>query len=414
MFTSVASFVVYINNNFKIKTPSVKNMRQDLELCRLCGGSFKNTTMISLFDRSKKSTLQRIYQLTNIKLKNVSNLPSVMCLDCEKELERAYEFRNKCISAQTYFSSTEYKCNFVQSHRQKQHENSPEKESTLVKVELLSFEKKNEATYLECNAHSDINFKNPLHISIESECDFEALNEGKMTHSIYDVGQVELQTQSFEYTTHKIPSWNKKRAKLETNLEKDTYESVGVERTISQPVKANDNEEDTQGVDNPKSKDKEERNSKTRIYICDQCGNNFKYRSHFYSHIKRHTGVKPLQCEVCPNKFFTEGELKRHMRRHTGERPFPCQHCERRFTDYSTRIKHERTHTNERPFGCPQCGKAFTTSYVLKNHMLLHTGERSFKCTLCNKSFQRQTHLIVHTRSLIHKQNVERQQQKLI
>lgn len=37
-----------------------------------------------------------------------------------------------------------------------------------------------------------------------------------------------------------------------------------------------------------------------------------------------------------------------------------------------------------------------------------------YRCALCNKSFQRETHLIVHTRSLIHKQNVEREQQKLM
>lgn len=117
------------------------------------------------------------------------------------------------------------------------------------------------------------------------------------------------------------------------------------------------------------------------------------------------------------------------MRRHTGERPFACKYCERRFTDYSTRIKHERTHTNERPFMCSQCGKSFTTSYILKNHMLTHTGERQFKyvytyvklflvwlkelfatfffrCEVCNRAFTRRTHLVVHFRSIMHKQAI--------
>ncbi|XP_014103476.3 transcription factor Ouib isoform X2 [Bactrocera oleae] len=360
-------------------------MRQDLKLCRLCAASCENKTTTTLFDRSRKSELRRIFQLTNIQLKNLSNLPSEMCSDCEKELERAYEFRNRCISAQAYFSSSEYKRHFDQSHSQKQIDypidkdstsgkvkfskqiaNSIEKESTSVKVEFLPYTKEIETADLDFNTHSDIT---NLQVAVEIECDFEQLNEGEMVH---DDAQVELESRSLKNTTHKLLPRNKTRAILEVNVEKDSDH----EETISQPVKPDHSGEDPQVDDNQKTKAKVEKQNKPRTYICDQCGNNFKYRSHFYSHIKRHAGVKPLQCEVCPNKFFTEGELKRHMRRHTGERPFPCQYCGRRFTDYSTRIKHER-------------------------------------CTLCNKSFQRQTHLIVHTRSLIHKQNVERQQQTI-
>uniref|UniRef100_A0A0K8UNM5 Zinc finger protein 606 n=1 Tax=Bactrocera latifrons TaxID=174628 RepID=A0A0K8UNM5_BACLA len=380
-------------------------MRQDLKLCRLCTGCCENKTTTSLFDRSRKSELRRIFQLTNIQLKNLSNLPSAMCSDCEKELERAYEFRNRCISAQTYFSSSEYMCHFDPRHRQKkisgdnsikestsvkveflsytkenenrhmQIANSMEKESTSVKVEFLSYNKEIETCDLDFNTHSDTT---DLHLTGESECNFDALNEGDM---VQNDDQVELENQSLKNSDHELLPSNKTKAVLEENQKKDRDQ----EEIISQTVKSDNNGEDPQSDDNQRTKTKEEKQYKPRTYICDQCGNNFKYRSHFYSHIKRHAGVKPLQCEVCPNKFFTEGELKRHMRRHTGERPFPCQYCERRFTDYSTRIKHERTHTNERPFGCSQCGKAFTTSYVLKNHMLVHTGERSFKYLYCKK-----------------------------
>lgn len=208
-------------------------------------------------------------------------------------MERAFEFRNRCISTQMYFSSSEYKCHFDQSRRQKQLDNSTEKESTIVKVKFLPHSKKNEETNLEFNAHSDINFKNDLQIAVESECDFE----GEDVHSIYDDDQVELENQSMEYATQKLLPWNKTRAKLEVNLENDSDEGIRVDKTIPLPVKPNNDEEGLQDDDNPKAKAKGEKKSKARTYICDQCGNNFKYRSHFYSHIKRHTGIKPLQCE---------------------------------------------------------------------------------------------------------------------
>ncbi|XP_053962433.1 zinc finger protein 271-like [Anastrepha ludens] len=393
-------------------------MRQDLKLCRLCAKSSKNMPTISLFERSRKLVLRRIFQLTSIKLKKVSNIPAVMCSDCETELNRAYEFRERCINAHAYFSSAEYKTHIGQTHDRKDRcskNKTTEADPTLVKVELMPYAQDAICERGDLEMGPEKKPKDELETA-DAEREFIALNEDVIMHDIYDDAEVNLVDQSMEYTAHKLLQCDKMKGKIEIEskdpIDEKNRAAIVKPKKVGKAFIYEPGGDDTTAI-HLKIESKGERKNKAKTYICDQCGNHFKYRSHFYSHITRHTGVKPLQCEVCPNKFFTEGELKRHMRRHTGERPFPCQHCERRFTDYSTRIKHERTHTNERPFVCPQCGKAFTTSYVLKNHMLVHTGERSFKCTLCNKSFQRQTHLIVHTRSLSHKQNFEREQYKL-
>ncbi|XP_036326687.1 transcription factor Ouib-like isoform X1 [Rhagoletis pomonella] len=387
-------------------------MREDSKLCRLCAKSIKNLSAVSLFERSRKSLIRRIFQLTGVKLKNISNIPTAMCSDCETELSRAYEFREHCISAQKYFSSAKYKTHVGQSKKESKSNSKIDFESALVKEEVMLCAPEDVKTELE-KSLEDI----PNTVA-HADCEFLALNEDEIAHASYDEQELEPLDQKIEDTTYKPAQRHTTVESIEEELETTIGDSEKPVKSTSTRLrkvrKCESDKNDKKKAYLPEKKPKGKGKSKERIYVCDQCGNQFKYRSHFYSHIKRHTGVKSVQCEVCPDKFFTDGELKRHMRRHTGERPFACQHCQRRFTDYSTRVKHERTHTNERPFGCPQCGKAFTTSYVLKNHMLVHTGERSFKCTLCDKSFPRQTNLIVHTRSLSHKQLVEREQQKLI
>uniref|UniRef100_W8CCL2 Zinc finger protein with KRAB and SCAN domains 3 n=1 Tax=Ceratitis capitata TaxID=7213 RepID=W8CCL2_CERCA len=382
-------------------------MGQDVRLCRLCAKSCENSSSIPLFERSQKTVILKIFHVTGIKLKNLSKLPNIMCVSCQIQLERAYEFRDCCITAQKYFSSSEYKrtSSDKSSKKEQDFEMILSEQEFDLKAELEPyFLQEPETTELKLDILPLPNVKTDLENEPVAEVALEAAPYEN------DVG--EMRGRPKKSPSHKILQRNKRGVKYKNTLENEETTL----RPVDNVLKSTDVENNTTQNENMNQNRKitKERKNKARTYICDQCGNHFKYRSHFYSHIKRHSGVKPIQCEVCPNKFFTQGELKRHMRRHTGERPFPCKHCQRRFTDYSTRIKHERTHTNERPFECSQCGKAFTTSYVLKNHMLVHTGERSFKCTLCNKSFQRQTHLIVHNRSLAHKQNVEREQQILV
>ncbi|XP_017469097.1 PREDICTED: transcription factor Ouib-like [Rhagoletis zephyria] len=414
-------------------------MRQELKLCRLCAMPSESISTIALFDRSRKSVLRRIFQITGVMLKNATNIPTAMCSDCETELSRAYDFRERCISAQTYFSSAEYKNHVGQARKKTKFSKSKtDLESTLVKVELLPSVTEDEN---EVKIGKSSNFEGVF--KPEAYTEYLALDEDEIDHLSYDDEPIELLDQSIDNTTQKNKYLENIGAELEHLInDNETVEDtkpILLEKVVKSEIGVKDSKKDLpkkkskgegknkakgegknkpkgEGKNKPKGEEKNkpkgERKNKAKTYICDQCGNHFKCPTHFRSHLRRHTGVKPVQCDICPSKFFTEGELKRHMRRHTGERPFPCQYCPRHFSDYSSRIKHERTHTNERPFKCPQCDKAFTASYVLKNHMLVHTGERPLKCVPCDKFFQLPTHISTHNRTLSHKQNVEREQQR--
>ncbi|EDW42987.1 GM23758 [Drosophila sechellia] len=146
-----------------------------------------------------------------------------------------------------------------------------------------------------------------------------------------------------------------------------------------------------------------------QIYICELCGTHATSKPTFQRHMRKHTGERPFGCKDCDARFLSAGELRAHHRVHTGEQPFACRFCEKRYVSYMGRLIHERTHTNDRPYVCEECGKKFTTAYVLRNHMVIHTGERNFRCDICDRSFQRKAHLITHTRSMMHVQNVKKQ-----
>ncbi|KAI8121870.1 hypothetical protein FF38_04825 [Lucilia cuprina] len=395
--------------------------------CRICAKTVQEKDATNLFDIQNKNLLLQLKDLTGVRLKNNLGFPKLMCCDCKKDLTSAYKFRDNFLRVQTSFkikSSRGYRkptseilieaTEFIQVFPVKEERNiviekhevissaDEEKEINIIesqdlnKRQILTFAKgsKDEINALELKPNEE-NTLEDTKIFIEEVISEKFDENFDTTKPVSDEEALYINDSDVDYSPEttecpvKKPKTNRKSKKAERLLAEGQKNKIKKEITKSRK-KRND------AYEHP------------NIFICDQCGNHFTCRHHFKLHLRRHSGDKRCACELCPDKFFTSSELRRHMRRHTGERPFACKFCERRFTDYSTRIKHERTHTNERPFMCSQCGKSFTTSYILKNHMLTHTGERLFKCEVCNRSFTRRTHLVVHFRSIMHKQAVEK------
>ncbi|XP_065371203.1 transcription factor Ouib-like [Calliphora vicina] len=395
-------------------------------LCRICAKNVNEKGAIKLFDNQNKKLLLYLKELTGLRLKNSLGFPKLMCCDCKKDLISAYKFRDDFLKVQASYKLQNSKGNkkqnsnglveateFVQvfvvkeeknitvGNQEEIYETDEEKEINIqsqdfIKKESLTFVKASgdEVNALELQPNEENTLEDTKICIEEVICDKTDDDFDTTTPLSDEALDVQYSDEDYNSETKIIVSKksksNRKSKKVEDGHPTERG-NIKIKREITKSRK--------------KRKDAEEH---PNMFICDQCGNHFTCRHHFKLHLRRHSGDKRCACELCPDKFFTSSELRRHMRRHTGERPFACKYCDRRFTDYSTRIKHERTHTNERPFMCSQCGKSFTTSYILKNHMLTHTGERHFKCNVCNRSFTRRTHLVVHFRSIMHKQAVEK------
>ena len=57
-------------------------------------------------------------------------------------------------------------------------------------------------------------------------------------------------------------------------------------------------------------------NNPTNIYDCQTCNKSFKWRSHWKSHERIHTGERPFKCETCEKTFTRSDGLQCHKKVH--------------------------------------------------------------------------------------------------
>ncbi|GAU91645.1 hypothetical protein RvY_03864-2 [Ramazzottius varieornatus] len=123
-----------------------------------------------------------------------------------------------------------------------------------------------------------------------------------------------------------------------------------------------------------------------KLYVCNDCGKEFNWKSYLDRHSQIHTGMKPFACDFagCDYKTGQSGNLKMHKQTHTGEKPHACDwpDCEYRSTHPGNLKNHMLTHTGEKRFKCSIVGCEYQAIQyeTLNQHMRTHTGEKPFKC----------------------------------
>ena len=105
------------------------------------------------------------------------------------------------------------------------------------------------------------------------------------------------------------------------------------------------------------------------LFICDTCGQSFKYARNLRRHLKIHTGTKNFVCETCKKEFMRNADLTRHEKTHLGIKLFLCEICSKSFTRPLSLTQHLRIHNGELPFSCTKCQKAYHNKSSLEYHM---------------------------------------------
>ncbi|KAL4239941.1 hypothetical protein ACF0H5_000737 [Mactra antiquata] len=174
-------------------------------------------------------------------------------------------------------------------------------------------------------------------------------------------------------------------------------------------------------------------------YMCEMCGEKFKYKRYYDVHKRRHTGERPYICEVegCGKDFRSPDGLKQHKWVHEN-RFFLCNYCGRKFKQPSLLNNHKKTHTEEWRYTCIYCPEKFHTLWRFKKHLAhthpdkvtdikekfkitlhrcemcpkvyyesedyrchlnTHKGIKPYPCTVCGKSFTDKSNMKAHEKT---------------
>ena len=102
---------------------------------------------------------------------------------------------------------------------------------------------------------------------------------------------------------------------------------------------------------------------------------NFGNKPKLMRHVHSHTGYKPFPCPYsgCDKGFVTKEQLKNHETTHTKSREYICEQCGKAFAVKSALTTHiTAVHEEKKIHSCETCGKAFADSSNLSKHKQTH------------------------------------------
>ena len=107
------------------------------------------------------------------------------------------------------------------------------------------------------------------------------------------------------------------------------------------------------------------------------------------SHISSKHSKTMFICEECGKEFRLKQQYNTHLTFHTGEKKIPCRAigCQKMFRTYNTRTNCEIKHKGIKNYKCDLCPKLFLRRSNLKLHIKRHKGIKNYTCATCGRAF---------------------------
>ena len=121
-------------------------------------------------------------------------------------------------------------------------------------------------------------------------------------------------------------------------------------------------------------------------YVCSFCEKPFKWRSHWKSHERIHTGERPYQCQICGKRFTRSDGLQCHGTIHGTMLDSYSLTYQHRPTTYAPPLNMRKFHELTMQLSIPQCRLCCKICYSfagLMKHMRKHKGKDLQLSVIC-------------------------------
>ncbi len=122
----------------------------------------------------------------------------------------------------------------------------------------------------------------------------------------------------------------------------------------------------------------------SKRFICDECGESYKYYSGLYSHKRKHDPnyIKKYSCSVCDYSHDNKYHLYSHINTHENATIITNERKLHRQPSKYKQIYSEK----DKQFTCPICDKKYNYRQSMQVHLKTHDNERvlKFVCSECD------------------------------
>ncbi|KAK6628263.1 hypothetical protein RUM43_002075 [Polyplax serrata] len=330
-------------------------------MCRIClkeGDDFKSIFYNDEFASHQISVSSKIMACCSVQVVAGDGLPELICLDCLTQVDIAYDFKEKCQSADATLR----------------------RYITLVKPFYPPPEILNEM---------NVKIEESPGVKVQEKLD------SKCNMTEYNVNNAESNSSTVQGNVNKVVE---NKSKMFAVVNTGNHRKKNREKTEETKQKSQKGGKKCQDEEGVSESDKRKKTKEDKDVKCPICEKTFAYLCILKDHMVQHTGAKPYLCSVCGKSFGHTASLTNHMKTHYSDKPHKCDRCELSFHRRAHLVLHMRTHTGEKPYVCDVCGRDFAQSSYLKEHMRLHSGEKPFVCDICGHGFARKSCLVMHRR----------------